>query len=517
MNKSNFYNGIHGVLKAGILLDLTEDDIKEIYKCKKDPIYFIKNYYHIVSQEKGDMLLDLYDYQEDAINDLYKNHRLILNWARQSSKTTTMAAFTLHYIIFNKNKNAFFLANKFETSKEILDRVKYAYIRLPSFLQIGVREFNKSSLIFGNDSKIYASTTSPDSIRGKSASIIYVDEMSFCNGWSEFWSGISPTIAANKNAFVCLSSTPSGFNHFYKFVVNARNKTNGFSLSEIKWFNVPGRDDKWADQALKDLDGDEDEFAREYELQFLGASGCLISSKKLKSMPHSIPIKKMYDNRFNIYELPNKDHQYYNISDYGEGLNQDYSTIQVFKKELETFVQVAAYRDNQLKPREFAKIKLLIAEYYNDAVVIGESNIGKESLRELFDELEYENVFFDMDDKDKIGLRTTKKTKKLGCSYLKKHIENNKFEIVDFDTINELSTFVSKKNSYEADVGCTDDLIIPLVMFAHLINNLTFTEWYVDDYDMRSADIKVEKEDILPFFLHDGEDYYDCDGYEDVI
>ena len=518
MNESNkFYNGIEGVLKTGIKINVTEYEIEELIKCKNNPIYFLRNYYMINSEEKGEMLLDLYSYQEEAIINLYENHRLILNWARQSSKTTTIAAFTLHYILFNKNKSAFFLANKFETSKEILERVKFAYTNLPLFLQIGVSEFNKSSLKFGNNSRIYASTTSRSSIRGKSASIIYVDEMAFCENWTDFWSGISPTIAANKNAFVCLSSTPNGYNHFYSFVQGAKNNTNGFYLSEVLWTDVPGRDEKWAKRALEDLDGNKDEFAREYDLQFLGASGCLISSEKLKVMPHQKPLETRFDNKFKIYKYPKQNKKYYMVCDYSEGIEQDDSTIQIFSPdENYIFKQCAVYKDSKIKPREFASIKNMIGEYYNDALIIGESNsIGLESLNELFEEYEYENIYFDIDEKRKIGLKTTKKTKKLGNSYLKKYVENDKIEIVDFDTINQLSTYVKKGNSYEADTNCKDDLVTPLVMFSYLINHDLFNQWYIEGYNMRDNDDKIDKDDVLPLMSINNNRYDDYESLTD--
>ena len=516
-NKNIYYNGINGLLKSGVKLDITEKEIKTIYKCKQDPLFFINNFYYIINQEKGEMLIKLYDYQEKTLKDLLQHKRIALNWARQASKSTIFCAFCMWFIIFNKNKNAFLLANKLETSKELLERIKFAYLRLPLYLQPGITEFNKQSIVFGNGSKIFASTTTPDSIRGKSASLIIGDEISFCDNWQEFWSGISPTIATNLNSYVCLASTPSGFNHWWSIVESARNGTNGFKLSEITWDMVPGRDEKWAKRALEDLNNDEDMFAREYDLQFLGASGCLISSKKLKAMPHKKPLETRFDNKFKIYKYPKQNKQYYMICDYSEGLEQDDSTIQIFSPdENYIFRQCAVYKDSKIKPREFASIKNMIGEYYNGALIIGESNsIGLESLNELFEEYEYENIYFDIDEQRKIGLKTTKKTKKLGNSYLKKYVENDKIEIVDFDTINQLSTYVRKGNSYEADTNCKDDLVTPLVMFSYLINHDLFNQWYIEGYNMRDNDDKIDKDDVLPLMSTNNDRYDDYESLSD--
>lgn len=499
MKQSKYYNNINGVLKMAIEISDIET-IQEILKCRQDPIYFLRKYFYINNQESfEEILLDLYDYQEDAINRIYDKKRLLLNWSRQASKTTVATAFILHFTLFNKNKNSFLLANKFETSREILERIKFAYCRLPEFLQCGVIEFNKSSLIFANGSKIFASTTSPDSIRGKSASIIYVDECAFCDHWDVFWSGIAPTIAANKNGYVILTSTPNGFNHFYHMVTSARQKTNGFELSEVKWFDVPGRDEAWRIRALADLGNNENRFAQEYELQFLGASGCLISSDALRSLQIAEMIETRLDTCFRIYDLPEKDEKYFLFCDFGEGVGNDESVIQVLKQIGSKFRQVAVYSDDFLKPREFAGIIHHIGTFYNTALVVGESNsIGKEALNELFITYEYENCFFDLEKKNEIGLRQTKKTKKLGCSYLKKMIESEVIDVIDQTTINQISTFVLKGESYEATQGNHDDHVMPLVVFAALMNNENFINYWVESYDMRENDKRFESADILP-------------------
>lgn len=498
-----YYNNIRGLLKADIEQEFTEYQVKEIYKCRTDISYFLEKYVKVVHQERGRVPFKLYDFQKKFISEIETHNRILGLISRQAGKTVGISGYLLHYVIFNSDKNVGIVANKGATARKILKGIKNMLKTLPEWLQVGVIQWDQSAITLGNGCAILTDNTSSDSFTGESISILVVDEVAKIEGnlFTDFFDSAMPTVSSSKTAKVIMFSTAKGLNHFYKIWTDAKNGVNEFFPFQIEWDEVPGRDLAWKEKIIGAFG--ENHFLQEYDNKFMGSSDSLIAMKKLQAMPHSIPIEKMYDDRFSIYEAPIKEENYYLICDYGEGLEQDYSTIQVMKRKGKTkFKQVAAYRDNVLKAREFATIKKLIGEYYNEGIVVGESNIGKESLNELFEELEYENVFFDLEEKNKIGLYQTKKTKKLGCTYLKKFIENDYFEIVDFDTINEISTFVSKKSSYEADKGCHDDLVIPLMMFAHLLNNETFVDWYVDDFNMRATDVEIDKDDILPCFMY---------------
>lgn len=513
MQKNIFYNNIKNLLKSDVKLELKEWQIQEIYKCKNDISYFLETYVKVVHQDRGKVPFKLYDFQKKFIDVIKNNNRVLGLISRQAGKTVGISGYVLHYTIFNKDKNIGIVANKGSTARKILKGIKNMYKTLPVWLQVGIEVWDKSAITLGNGCQIMTDNTSSDSFTGESIALLIVDEVAKieANLFKDFFDSAMPTVSSSKSAKVIMFSTAKGLNHWYKLWTDAKNNVNEFTPFQIEWFEVPGRDDEWKEKIIKTFT--ESHFLQEYDNKFMGSSDSLISMKKLQSMPHSIPIEIKNDNRFNIYEYPEENAQYFLLCDYAEGLEQDSSSIQIVKKIEEKFKQVGRYKDNTSKPREFALIKKMIGEYYNEGLVIGESNLGKESLNELHEELEYENIFFDLEEINKIGLRMTTKTKKLGCSYLKKFIENNKFEIVDFDTINELSTFISKKNSYEADTGCHDDLVIPFILFAYLLNQELFIDWWIDEYTMRSSDTIVEKEDLLPIFLY-GED--EDDGYEEI-
>lgn len=529
MTNKKYFMGIRGLIKEDVEFDFEPWHIQEIYKCKNDIEYLLSKYCKVVHQHRGEINFDLYNFQKEFIKTIQNNNRVLGLVPRQAGKTTTIVGYCIHFILFNKNKNVGILADRLQTSRKILATIKDMYKRLPEWLQVGVVEWSKTSVKFANGVKIIADATSENSLVGEAMSLLIVDEVAkiSSNVFKDFMDSVMPTISSSPSAKIIMFSTPRGLNHWYKLISDARFKRSNYALFECQWNDVPGRDQSFKDAIL--ADNDESYWLQEFECEFLGSSDSLISMKVLKNLVHLDPNETRYENKFKVYERPAENQQYFLICDYAEGLEQDSSTIQVFRRNIENqFEQVAVYKDNTIKPREFAKIKFYIAEYYNNGLIIGESNsIGEESLNELF-ELEYENIFYDFDNKNKIGLKQTKKTKSLGCTYLKRNIENNKFKINDFETIQELSTFVKRKNSYEAEEGKHDDLVMPLVTFSYLMNNETFADWYIsDNYNVRLNDVEIQRQDLLPNFIYDGEDditlntnvtnYEDDEGWSDLM
>lgn len=509
IDKSIYFNGIVGLLKDGVELEYEDWQIQEIYKSKNNIEYLLTNYGRIVHQHRGEVAFDLYDFQKRFIKTIQENNRVVGLVPRQSGKTSAIVGFCIHFIIFEKNKNIGILADRLQTSRKILATIKDMFKRLPLWIKPSVLEWNKTMIKFSNGIKIMADATSENSLVGESMSVLIVDEVAKINGnlFEDFSNSVMPTISSSPSAKIIMFSTSNGLNHFYKLWKNAQLKDNEWVPFEVKWNEIPGRDESFKHKIIK-AHG-ENHWLQEYCNEFLGSSNSLISMTKLQSMPYETPIHKQYNDNFLIYELPIPDKKYYFICDSSEGLQQDFSTIQIFKYQDSKFIQAAVYKDNTSKPREFANIIHMISEYYNNALIIGESNsIGSEVLNELFSELENDNLYFDVNEKDKLGVKMTKSVKRLGCSYLKKFIENDQIIINDFDTINQLSTFISKNNSYEADSGCNDDLVTPLVILSYLINNELFAEWWVDKYNIRTMDTKVFQEDLLPFFINVDDDQY---------
>lgn len=442
-----------------------------------------------------------------------------------SHNSTTTCAFILWYIIFNPEKTVALLANKGDTAREILGKIQLAYQHLPKWLQQGVKEWNKGSFELENNSRVIASATSSDNIRGYTINLLFIDEAAFIENWDEFFTSVYPTISSGTESKIILVSTPNGLNHFYSIWVNALEKRNQYNAIKVKWQDVPGRDEKWKQDTLSSMNFDLEKFAQEYEVEFLGSSGTLIAGWKLKELVHQNPI--VQKEGLIQYIPPVKDHVYMMVCDVSRGKGLDYSAFQLMDVTKMPYEQVTVYRNNSISPMDYAEIIHRVAKAYNNASVLIEVNdIGEQVSHALHYDLGYENVLFTenagMKGKritsgfsgkgvDK-GIRTTKVVKSAGCSILKLLVEQNQMIINDFHTIAEFATFSKKGNSYEAEPNKHDDLVMCLVLFAWLSDQQYFKD-YTNINTLMSLREKSDEDleqDMSPFgFFDDGRDEYD--------
>lgn len=459
---------------AGVQLNWEPWQVEEWIKCKLDPIYFIQNYIKIVTVDYGLQPMKTYEFQKefaDAI--LSKQNKVIGLCARQMGKSTIMAAIMCHYIIFNDNKTCAILANKAATAREILSRVQLAYEHLPKWLQHGVIEWNKGSFLLENGSRVLAASTSSSAIRGFSINFLALDEFAFIhpNVAEDFFASVYPTISSGKTSKLMIISTPNGMNLFYKMWMDALSGTNGFMPVKAIWSDIPSRDQKWADEQKSVLG--EVKFQQECECNFIGASNTLISGNKLRTIPFEKPIA--ISPTLHVYDEPKPGNSYVMNVDTARGTGNDYSAFTVINVTQLPYKVDAVYADNEVSPLLLPGIILNIAKMYNNASVLVETNdIGESVAASLYYDYEYEEVIMS-DSKgemsafggEKPGLRTTKKTKSVGCSVLKTLIENDQLIIRDSEILYELSNFALKGASYEAENG-HDDRVMTLVLFAYL-------------------------------------------------
>jgi len=482
------YLGNSSLKKQGVQIAWTQEMVQEFMKCAEDPIYFCEKYIKIVHVDDGLIPIELYDYQRDIIDVTTNNRRTCVVTSRQAGKTTTAVCLILHYILFNDHKLVALLANKGDAAREILDRIKTAYEALPKWLQQGVVEWNKGSVEFENGCKILASATSSSNIRGKSVSFLYIDETAFVENWDDFFASVFPTISSGTTTKILLTSTPNGLNHFYKTCEGAKEDRNGYKHIEVKWQDVPGRDEEWKKETLSAMDFDYQKFSQEYECEFIGSSGTLITGSKLKGLVYRDPIQT--GQGASMYIKPMADRNYVCTVDVSRGKGLDYSAFHIIDVTKMPYQQCLVYRDNQISPMDYAHMIQHFCKLYNNAQILVEINdIGEQVSTTLFEDYEYENMLFTENSgrggkrlvagfggqADK-GVRTTKTVKSLGCSVLKLLVENDQLIINDFDTIGELSTFSKKGPSWEAEPGNHDDLVMCLVLFAWLTQQKYFKE-----------------------------------------
>ena len=521
MPEHGTYLGNPLLKSAHVPQDWSEKEVGEYIRCQNDPLHFITEHIKIVSLDEGLIPFDVRDYQEDMINRFHDERFVICKMARQSGKSTTILAYLLHYILFNENVSVAVLANKKTTAMELLGRLQLAYEHLPKWLQQGILIWNKGNIELENGSKILASSTSGSAIRGGSFNIIFLDEFAFVpsNISEEFFSSVYPTFSSGKTTKVFIVSTPNGMNLFYKLWTDAEEKQNDYSPISVHWSQVPDRDQAWKEKTIRNTS--ERQFQQEFECSFLGSSNTLISTEKLLAMPFKTPV---YQNGgLDVYQEPVIGHTYVIVCDVARGVGLDYSAFSLFDVTKQPYRQVAKYRKNDISPMLYPNVIFTTAQKYNEAFVLVEVNdIGQQVADILYHDMEYENMMMvtmhgrngqqiggGFSKNVSMGIRTTKQVKRIGCATLKDLIERNNLIIEDFDTISELTTFIGKSTSFEADDGAHDDLVMCCVLFSWLVQQRYFRELTNQDIreKMFSEQMRMIEEEMVPFgFIEDGND-----------
>ena len=518
---SDFYLGNPNLKNVAQKINWTEDNLTEYMLCKEDSEHFIRNFVKIIHVDRGLVSFEMYDYQKDMVHKFNDNRFVICKMPRQTGKSTTIIAYLLHYVLFNENVNVAILANKGAVARELLSRLQLAYEHLPKWLQQGVVIWNKGNIELENGSKILASATSGSAVRGSSFNIIFLDEFAHVpsNIAEQFFTSVYPTISSGESTKVLIVSTPLGMNMFYKMWADALEKRNNYVPVEVHWSQVPGRDEKWKQETIKNTS--EVQFTQEFECEFIGSTHTLINATKLRMMVFKTPI--FSKNGLDVYEEPIKNALYCMIVDTAQGKDQDYSAISIFDISQIPYRQVAKYRSNKISPMLYPDIIFHIGKKYNMSWILLEVNdVGSQVAETLHYDLEYENIIVSsmkgragqqigggFAKNIQLGIRTSKQLKRIGCSALKEMIESDKLIISDFDTISELTTFAVKNNSYEAEEGSNDDLAMTLVIFSWLVQQRYFKD--LTDLDIRKklADeqMRALEEDLLPFgIIDDGRD-----------
>ena len=516
----NVYLGNPNLKKANTPMEFDAKQITEFVKCKNDPVYFAKKYVQIVNLDEGLVPFQPYKFQEKLIKRFHKERFNICKMPRQTGKSTTVVAYLLHYAVFNDSVNIGILANKAATARELLGRLQTAYENLPRWMQQGIIAWNKGSLELENGSKILAASTSASAVRGMSFNILFLDEFAFVPNHiaDSFFASVYPTITSGKSTKVIIVSTPHGMNHFYRLWHDAEKGKNEYTPTDVHWSEVPGRNAKWKKQTISNTS--EQQFKIEFECEFLGSIDTLISASKLKALVYDNPIQKSAG--LDVYHPMQDKHDYLITVDVARGVGEDYSAFVVIDITEFPHKVVAKYRNNEIKPMIFPNVIYEVARNYNNAFILCEVNdVGDQVAAILNFDLEYTNLLMCSmrgragqivgqgfsGKKTQLGVKMSKTVKKVGALNLKTMIEEDKLYFNDYEIISELTTFISKSNSFEAEDGCNDDLAMCLVIYAWLVAQDYFKE--LTDQDVRKRLYDEQKnqieQDMAPFgFMSDG-------------
>ena len=519
---NDVYLGNPLLKKANTPIEFTKEQVEEYIKCREDPVYFAQNYVQIVTLDHGLQPFKTYDFQEKLIKNFHENRFNICKMPRQTGKSTTCVSYLLHYAIFNDSVNIGILANKATTARELLARLATAYENLPKWMQQGILVWNKGNIELENGSKILAASTSASAVRGMSFNILFLDEFAFVPNHiaDSFFASVYPTITSGKSTKVIIVSTPHGMNHFYRMWTDAEKSRNEYVPTDVHWSEVPGRDAVWKEQTIANTS--EQQFKIEFECEFLGSVDTLIAPSKLKALVFDKPLNS--NAGLDIHVVPEKGHDYAIAVDVARGVGNDYSAFVVVDITSFPHKVVAKYRDNTIKPMLFPSVIYDVAKSYNEAFILCEVNdVGDQVASILQYDLEYQNLLMCSmrgragqivgqgfsGSKTQLGVKMSKTVKKVGSLNLKTMIEEDKLIFNDYEIISELTTFISKHNSFEAEEGCNDDLAMCLVIYAWLVAQDYFKE--LTDQDVRKRLYEEQKnqieQDMAPFgFINDGLD-----------
>jgi hypothetical protein len=418
----------------------------------------------------------------------------------------------LWYILFHETYSVAILAHKLSQAREILSRIQLAYEHLPKWLQQGIVEWNKGNIELENGSKILASATSSSAIRGGSFNLVYLDEFAFVenNMQEDFFASVYPTISSGKTSKVLITSTPNGLNMFYKLWTDSEEGKNDYKRIDVHWSQMPGRDEKWKADTIRNTS--EEQFRVEFECEFVGSSHTLISASKLRVLRSTKPL--VSNNDTSIFAHPEQGRQYMTIVDTARGVQGDYSAFVIFDVSELPYKVVATYRNNMISPLLYPNIVFQMSKHYNMSYILVETNdIGEQIANILRYDLEYENILTTVNNgrsgqvispgfgqATRMGVRTTKSVKRMGCMGLKTQVESDKLIINDERVLYELFRFVNIGDSYEAEEG-HDDLVMCCVLFGWAMEQTYVKE--LTSVDLRK---KLEEEnensfeeDLLPF------------------
>lgn len=467
----------------------TANQIAEFMKCA-DPVtgpeYFLSNYFYIQHPTRGRMRYSPYEYQKKLVHNYHSNRFSISLMPRQTGKSTTAAGYLLWYAMFVPDSTILVAAHKFTGSQEIMQRIRYGYESVPNFIRAGVNSYNKGSIDFDNGSRIVSATTTENTGRGMSISLLYCDEFAFVRPGiaSEFWTSISPTLATGGKCII--TSTPNSDEDQFATIWRQANKcvdeygnetelgVNGFKAFRSYWHEHPDRDEKWAEQMRAQLG--EERFRREMDCDFIIFDETLISPITLTEMAGIDPILKQGQVRW--YRKPEPDNVYLVALDPSLGTGGDPAAIQVL--ELPSMRQVGEWQHNKTPVQQQIKILAQITQYIvectgrnNDVYYSVENNTIGEAALIAIDEYGEEKIagtFLSEPAKKgsarryRRGFNTTNSNKIAACSKLKQLVETRKLHVASKALVSELKTFVAHGTTYAAKQGETDDLVMSMIL-----------------------------------------------------
>lgn len=520
--KGQYYLGNQNLPTPDAEFEWTSDMMHHMKKCKKNILHFAENFFYIIS-EKGRHPITLHKYQRGILRKMRDDRFFILLASRQVGKTTLMTVYALWNACFNDDQRILIVANKEGTAIEIFKRVRMAYEELPNWLKPGVTEYGKTSMALGNGTTIGISTTTGTAARGQSCNVLILDELAFIDNHlvDEFWKSVYPIISSFKKSKIFISSTPNGTeNLFHKLYTGAINNTNGWSHGRVDWWEVPGRDDAWKQEQIRNM-GSQEAFDQEFGCQFLQTGESTIDDELHELMKNTChePEYIFDDGKYLLWEEPDVKKIYTVGVDVSEGVDLDASCIQILDiTHLNNIKQVATYHNNGISPYLFTKkLHEILQHWGNPLVAIERNNCGAQVVDNLANEMGYRNIVsFAPTIKgravERLGVVAHTNTKYKGVVNMRYWLTQLKcISIYDKALVHELKNFVRYPNgTWRAREGnYYDDRVMSLLWSLIVLENTVVDKYFeVEQYDdnekpllLRELDYGV-KEFVNPVGLY---------------
>jgi len=547
-----FYEGKQFLRKGNIVFEYTEEEIAELARCANDIVYFAEKY-AVVMTDDGVQQVKLRDYQKQMLSDFQHNRFNIVLASRQMGKTVTASIFNAWYITFNYDKTTLLLANKSESTKEIIDKAKVVIENLPFFMKPGIIKYDVMNVRADNGCRLIGQSTTAKSGIGFTIHNLYLDEFAHIHPTivDSFYENVYPTLSASKVSRINITSTPNGFNKFYEIFAEAEKGNNEYKATRIDWWQHPERDDAWYKRELANL-GSEEAFNRQYGNEFTSSSSLLLSPGTMKHLRSNAKKFEWYDFEefdnihidtkgylgfdpdWDVEDAANSQRFYLFSVDIAEGNGGDYSVINMFEVEpmtdddIRNFIspgamydffrlrQVGVFKSNEHPIEDFAKILYTLAvDIFNPEnlkMVIEFNTYGTILLKYLSTVFPGRNDFEDEmvlrfkhrhDSRVlKPGLKLKSDNKSVFCQNFKKLIEMNKMKLADINTIQEASLFGTlKNNNYGAQMG-HDDIIMTAITATEFFGTTDYADYIEEMLDL----IDPEKHNLMEEILYNEND-----------
>ncbi len=497
--------------------------VEDLKKCKKNILYFAENFFYITNLDEGKIKIKLRPFQKRILRGLRDNRFVCLLASRQIGKTTLMTIYALWVACFFEDQRILVVANKEQTAINIFKRIRMAYEKLPNYLKPGTVEYGKTSMTLGNGSSIGISTTSSDAGRGDSCNCLILDELAFIDNHlvTDFWKSVYPIISSSKKSKIFVASTPNGTgNLFYELYTGAleadTSKNNGWHAERVDWWEVPGRDEVWKQNTIREL-GSREYFDQEFGNVFIQTGESVVNEALFEELKSecSEPVFVFDDGKYLLWEEPNNEKLYVVGVDISEGVGEAASCAQVLDiTDLREIKQVAVYHNHNISPINFTtKLHEILQHWGSPLALIERNNCGAQVVDQLKFSLGYENIVsygakagklsF-----NKVGIVAHTNTKYKGVTNMRYWVNELKsVKIRDIQTLNELKSFVRYPNgTWAAKPGSDswDDRVMSLIWGLAILDNELVEKYFeIELFDDNKKPLKIRSLDYgIKYFLN---------------